>query len=118
MEELLRTALDHALFAGASYVDARAVEVESETISVTGPTVEALDTGHSIGFCVRVLADGAWGHAASARLEPTEFERVAQAAVEVARGLSSSRSRCTGPGGRAPSCSIRGGFRSRTSSIS
>ena len=56
MEEQLRTALDHAMFAGASYADARAVESESETISVTGPTVEALDTGHSIGFGVRVLA--------------------------------------------------------------
>lgn len=90
MEEQLRTALDHAMFAGASYADARAVESESETISVTGPTVEALDTGHSIGFGVRVLADGAWGHAASARLDPPEFERVAQAAVEVARAAATA----------------------------
>src|SRR5918999_1355687 len=90
MEELLQAALDHATFAGASYTDVRAVEIESETLSVTGPSVEALDTGYSLGFGVRVLADGAWGHAASAKLEPSEFERVAQSAVEVARAAATA----------------------------
>jgi TldD protein len=90
MEDLLRAALDNASFAGASYADARAVEIKSETLSVAGPAVEALDSGHSIGFGVRVLADGAWGHAASARLDPAEFERVARAAVEVARATATA----------------------------
>src|ERR671914_92861 len=90
MEELLQAALDHATFAGASYTDVRAVEIESETLSVTGPSVEALDTGYSLGFGVRVLADGAWGHAASAKLEPSEFERVARAAVDVARAAATA----------------------------
>jgi TldD protein len=90
MEDFLRSVLDHAAFAGADYVDVRAVETRTETLSVAGPAVEALDRGHSLGFGVRVLVDGAWGHAASARLDGPEPERVARTAVEVARAATTT----------------------------
>ena len=85
MNELLEEALDVATSAGASYADARFVRAESESLSLKGPTIEALDRSESIGFGVRVLVDGAWGHAASAVLDKQEARRVALTAVEVGR---------------------------------
>ena len=75
MRELLRAALDAAAD-GTSYADVRGAEVDSESLSVTGESVEALDTSVSIGFGVRVLVDGAWGYAASSTLTQAEAVRV------------------------------------------
>ena len=88
MEELLEEALDVATSAGASYADARFVRAETESLSLKGATIEALDRSESIGFGVRVLVDGAWGYAASAVLDPQEWRRVALTAVDVARASS------------------------------
>ena len=85
MEDLLREALDAAVAAGADYADVRGVELETETLTVRGPTVEALDRSESIGFGVRVLAGGAWGYASSALLNNDEAARAAKTAVDVAR---------------------------------
>jgi TldD protein len=84
MDELIRNALDAAVASGAAYADVRAVESISEGLSVRGSTVESLDRSESMGFGVRVLLNGAWGFAASARLAPDEAATVAHKAVEVA----------------------------------
>jgi TldD protein len=84
MDELIRNALDTAVASGASYADVRAVDSISEGLSVRGSTVESLDRSESMGFGVRVLLNGAWGFAASARLAPDEASTVAKKAVEVA----------------------------------
>ena len=93
MRDLLRGALDAATAAGARYADARGVQARSESISVKGGTVEGLDRGESVGFGVRVIADGAWGYAASAILDPAEATRIARLAVEVARASATAQSR-------------------------
>lgn len=85
MRDLLRAALDAATSDGAAYADVRGALVDSESLSVRGPTVEALDRTTSQGFGVRVLLDGAWGFASSPRLDGEEATRVARLAVEVAR---------------------------------
>jgi TldD protein len=85
MHDLLSEALDAASSAGADFADARAVELTTESISVRGGTVEGLDRSESLGFGVRVLAGGAWGYAASAKLDRDEAARIARIAVEVAR---------------------------------
>ena len=93
MREFLIAALDAALDAGAGYADVRGVEASSELISARGVTVEALDRSESLGFGVRVLADGAWGYAASATLSASEAARVALTALEVARASATARNR-------------------------
>ena len=93
MEELIRNALDAAVANGATYADVRAVESSSEGLSVRGSTVEALDRSDSAGFGVRVLMNGAWGFAASARLAPDEASKVAKTAVEVAAASALGMSR-------------------------
>ena len=49
-----------------------------------------LESRESLGFGVRVLVDGAWGFAASNRLDPLELDRVAAQAVEVARASATA----------------------------
>ncbi len=94
MEAFLERALDAADSAGADYIDVRAVQSKGESLSVKGSVVESLDRTESAGFGVRVLVDGAWGHASSARLEDHEADRVGVLAVEIARA---SRTRITRP---------------------
>lgn len=88
MDDLLRQALDVAGSAGAGYADIRVVHGESESLSLRGPTIEALDRADTLGFGVRVLVDGAWGYAASSMLDRNEIARVALRAVEIARAGS------------------------------
>ncbi|MGH2753536.1 MAG: TldD/PmbA family protein, partial [Actinomycetota bacterium] len=90
MRGFLQAALDAATSAGATYADVRGVESTTESLSVTGPTVEALERSDSVGFGVRVIADGAWGHAASSVLDPSEAATVALRAVEIARASATA----------------------------
>jgi TldD protein len=61
------------------------VERETESLAVKNGALEAAASNRSAGFGVRVLVDGAWGFAGSARTEPDEVERVAREAVAIAR---------------------------------
>ena len=85
MKELIDRALDAAQRGGADYADVRIVERENESITVKNGALEAANSNASAGFGVRVLVDGAWGFSSSAVLEPTEFERIAREALEIAR---------------------------------
>lgn len=84
MRDLTDRALNLAHVKGASYADIRIVRRESQSIVVKNGTVEALEISEDRGFGVRVLADGAWGFAASALLSPGDMDRVTAQAVQVA----------------------------------
>jgi TldD protein len=92
MDDLLARALDAATSGGATYADVRAVEQTSESLSVRGPTVEALDRSESLGLGIRVLVDGAWGFASSSVLTEEEAARVAGLALEVGRASATATS--------------------------
>lgn len=78
-------ALDAARRAGASYADVRLQRRRHESLSAREDHIAAVDAGESYGVGVRVLVDGAWGFAASARVTPEEAARVAALAVDIAR---------------------------------
>jgi TldD protein len=63
----LRNAVEWAAAHGASYADARYVERESETVAVKDGQIEGVDRDADRGVGVRVIANGAWGFAASDR---------------------------------------------------
>jgi TldD protein len=92
VKDLVIAALDAATASGASYADVRSVETEEEALAVRGPQVEGLDRSHTLGIGVRVLLDGAWGYAASARVDGDSVQRMAATAVEVARASATARS--------------------------
>src|SRR5688572_26425177 len=85
IKELVERALDAAASAGASYADARFLNDEWEAIDVQDDRVQGVDRGTTAGIGIRVLVDGAWGFAGSARLDPASIDRAAALAVEIAR---------------------------------
>lgn len=85
MRDFAIKALNVALQLGASYADVRVVERTTEGIFVKNGRVEGVSSETTSGFNVRVLLNGAWGFASSARLEPAEAERVAEQAAQIAR---------------------------------
>src|SRR5579871_525314 len=85
MQDLANTALNIALQLGATYADARVMERTVESISVKNGRVEALSSSVDSGFNVRVIVNGAWGFASSARMDLKEAQKIAGQAVAIAR---------------------------------
>jgi TldD protein len=85
MRNVANRALNIAQQLGASYVDVRVMERTTEGIEVKNGRVEGVASGTSVGFNVRVIVNGAWGFASSARIDEVEAERVARYAVQIAR---------------------------------
>jgi TldD protein len=90
LRDVAELALDAAC-ADASYADVRAVQEETESLSVQDQRVEGVQRQTSRGIGVRVLVDGAWGFAATARLERSAVLAVAATALDVARASASAR---------------------------
>ncbi len=90
MKDLTDRALDTAAQLGASLADIRIVHRLAESILVKTGKVEAVSSGESEGFGIRVIVDGAWGFASSHRLEAGEIDRVAAEAVRIARASATT----------------------------
>lgn len=88
MLDVAKHAVEAAKAAGAEYADGRIVADDTESITVRNQEMEGIDRSSSEGIGIRVLVDGYWGFAATARLEPAEIERTARLAVEIARAAS------------------------------
>jgi TldD protein len=93
MREIAEAALDVAAGVGPVYADVRVVQTASESLSVRGETVEGLDRSDGVGLGVRVLLHGAWGYAATARMDREGATAAARAAVDLARASALARSR-------------------------
>ncbi len=89
--EPCRRALEVARAAGASYADARLVDLESEHLAVRDGEVQGVGQTSSLGLGVRVLRDGCWGFAATGDLGPRAAEDAARLAVEVAAAGRATR---------------------------
>jgi TldD protein len=88
MLHVAKEAVEAARAAGAHYADARFVHEDSESITVRNQEMEGIDRATSEGVGVRVLIDGYWGFAATARPEGAEIARTAALAVEIARAAA------------------------------
>jgi TldD protein len=86
--ELAGRAVEAARGAGADYADARVVREDSESITVRNQEMEGIDRAGSEGVGIRVLVDGYWGFAATARMDEAEIARTADLAVHIARAAS------------------------------
>ena len=85
MKELTDLALDTATRLGASYADIRIIQTQNESVSAKNEKVSGISKSENEGFGVRVIADGAWGFAASNLVTKSDVERVAAAAVNIAK---------------------------------
>jgi TldD protein len=85
MEALAAACLDAAALAGATYADVRITDTTTQGLTVRDGVVEGISSSDSIGFGIRVIADGAWGFASSFDLTEGAARRVAGQAVAIAR---------------------------------
>ena len=85
MRQIANWVLDMAARRGASYADARIVAQRSRALTTKNGKVGSASDAESLGMSVRVIADGAWGFAASAGLGRDAVESTAARAVEIAR---------------------------------
>jgi TldD protein len=70
---------------GAEHADVRVERTRSQHLRLRDGRPEGSSDGEDLGFAVRVVADGAWGYAASIDLTVDEAVRVAGQAVQMAR---------------------------------
>ena len=88
-EELAELALKRVAASGAEYGDIRLLRSTSQTIGGEDRRIASIRDVDDAGFGVRVLYHGGWGFAASSILSAEEVPRVAELAVEIARGSAS-----------------------------
>lgn len=90
---LLRRSIESAMSQGASYAEARYGQKQRETNAFASGQLTQAGSQLSDGWSLRVLVDGYWGFAASARVEGSEVPHV----VEAALGFARAAQRAGGP---------------------
>lgn len=85
MKAAAQLALEAASVRCATYADARVVAIRNRSLSTKNGRVGHASESESFGMGVRVIANGAWGFAASADLSRTAVEVAAARAVEIAK---------------------------------
>ena len=85
MNEILGWALNLAAQRGASYADARIVDDRSRSLATKNGKLGHASDAESQGIGIRVIADGAWGFAASKDLSRAVVEDTAARALTIAR---------------------------------
>ena len=108
MKDLAEAALNAAQVKGASYADVRVDERVQQDIVVKNGQLAAVSDDVSEGLGVRVIVDGAWGFAGSARLDQNEVQEVVDRAIRIAR--ASARVGLT-PVNLGPPVTSRGKYR-------
>ena len=85
MQDWAFLAIDTAVKRGATYADARVMELRSRDLSTKNGQVGTLAEGDSLGLGVRALASGSWGFAATDRLTREGISACAAEAVAIAK---------------------------------
>jgi TldD protein len=85
MIDIANWALNTATIRGASYADARVISHRSRALSTKNGKVGGAEDSESLGMGIRVIANHAWGFAATDDLTRPSVEAAAARAVEVAR---------------------------------
>jgi TldD protein len=91
--EVAEVALARATALGASYADIRINRYRRESIATRERQVQNVSRSTSRGLGLRVLVNGAWGFAATNRVEPAAARAVAEQAVAIARANAALASR-------------------------
>src|SRR6266705_1681196 len=93
MKDIAEWALNIAALRGASYADTRIVDERSRTPATKNGKIGSASDAESQGIGIRVIADGAWGFAASDNLSREAVESTAAQAVAIAKASASVKQR-------------------------
>ncbi len=85
MEDIATRAVEAALAAGATYADARVMEIRTESMSARNGVVEALDREERAGVGVRALIGSSWGFFAIPDVGSAAALRAGEQAAAIAR---------------------------------
>lgn len=88
-DELAELVLKRMTASGAEYGDIRFLDSTTQTIRGEDRRIASIRDQQDRGFGIRVLYHGAWGFAASSVLSLEEAPRVADLAIEIAKGSAS-----------------------------
>src|SRR5688572_5103020 len=91
--EAAEAALARAASLGAAYADIRVSRYRRESIATRERQVQSVSRSTSYGLGLRVLVNGAWGFAATNRVEPGAARAAADQAVAIARANAMLASR-------------------------
>src|SRR5438128_9488001 len=85
MKDIAEWALNIAALRGASYADTRIVDNRSRALATKNGKIGSASDSESLGIGVRVIANGAWGFAASDNMSREAVEAAAARGVEIAQ---------------------------------
>ena len=85
MKTVAQWALDAASSREVTYSDARVVSIRSRALTTKNGRVGHASESESLGIGVRVIADGAWGFAATADLSRSAVQAVTRRAIQIAK---------------------------------
>ncbi len=85
MKDKLKECIDWLRSKGVTYADCRFVRRENEAIHVSDGTVDSLARNLDVGVGIRVLANNAWGFAATANVTPAALKKTANQALQIAK---------------------------------
>ena len=108
LDDAVSRALDTAKRGGATYADVRIVRRRTESIYTREDHVISVGAEETYGIGVRVIVDGAWGFAASARVDGASARAAAENAVAIARAARPALKR---PVVLAPAPVVKGSWR-------
>ncbi|MCX7784702.1 MAG: TldD/PmbA family protein [candidate division WOR-3 bacterium] len=92
-KDLVAVALNSAKMKGASYVDVRLIRKQEEEMMIKNGRVEVLKKDEDAGVGIRVIAQGCWGFAATAKLNKEDVAKTASLAVRVAKASSTLKAK-------------------------
>ncbi len=93
IKALMAVALDAARSGGASYADVRVAARRQQNVNTRDRIVQGVSDTDTYGLGVRTLVDGAWGFAATSRLDKDSVAAAARAAIGQARANRASQLR-------------------------
>lgn len=93
MQEIAAWALETAKRRGASYADARIMDIRHRDISTKNGEVGNLSESESLGIGVRVIASGSWGFASTDRLTREGVQACAAEAVAIAKASALAKTK-------------------------
>jgi TldD protein len=85
MQEWAHLAIETAGVRGATFADARVMDIRQRDLSTKNGQVGNLAEAESLGLGVRVMAQGSWGYASTDRLTKEGVQACAAQAVNIAR---------------------------------
>ena len=93
MHDFANWALETARVRGATYADARVMDIRHRDLSTKNGQVGTLAESESIGIGIRVIAQGSWGFASTDRLTREGIAACAAEAVAIARASALAKRR-------------------------